>query len=85
MRYDSLYSYYQKNKNCIEKKLSNFYSEAFAKTLNCLSSVSSLIITNQFLTKNTNKYWYSEYFSKTTYYKKRIEAIDEFLSYYIMN
>lgn len=37
-----------------------------------------LIIRNMFVTNRLQKEWYLEYFSKTTYYRKRKEAINEF-------
>ncbi|VDR41874.1 Uncharacterised protein [Mycoplasmopsis caviae] len=61
----------------------NFFTDKFKKVFNCLSNVSQLIIKNEFMKRNENKLWYEDYFSKSTYYKNRKIAIDEFLIYYL--
>nr|WP_307918422.1 hypothetical protein [Mycoplasmopsis bovis] len=40
------------------------------------------MITKEFLEKE-NSYWYEEFYSKTTYYKYRKNAVNEFLAYYL--
>ncbi|QSF13469.1 MG284/MPN403 family protein [Mycoplasma sp. Mirounga ES2805-ORL] len=62
--------------------IEDYYSENFSKTLACLTDLSKKIIIEEFLRKNKNQFWYEEYFSKSTYYKRRSEAIIEFLSLY---
>lgn len=60
----------------------NLYSDKLKQVLDCLSESSQNIIKNEFLFSK-EIFWYEKYFSKTTYYKKRKEAVDEFLAYYI--
>ncbi|MGY5139198.1 MG284/MPN403 family protein [Mycoplasmopsis gallinarum] len=74
-----------KNSKREDKPLSDYFSEHFKKTLLCLSDLSKLIIQEEFLNGLHKKEncWFETYFSKSTYYKKRKQAIDEFLFYYL--
>ncbi|ADE19470.1 MG284/MPN403 family protein [Mycoplasma crocodyli] len=49
-----------------------------------MTPFNSWLIKNAFMTKNEQLmgHWYEEYFSKTTYYKKKKEAINEFMALY---
>ncbi|WP_029608668.1 MG284/MPN403 family protein [Mycoplasma simbae] len=58
------------------------YRSRFAQTMAMLTPISSMIIENEFNNKNT-KDWYDKHFSKTTYYKNRKKAIEEFLYFYL--
>ncbi|VEU77168.1 MG284/MPN403 family protein [Mycoplasmopsis columbina] len=84
-RWDALKNSYSELQNKDEYKLNKFYSNNFSKVLACLTDISKMIIENEFLNNNKNKSWYLLYFSKTTYYKYRNNAIDEFLFYYLDN
>ncbi|MCR8966486.1 MG284/MPN403 family protein [Mycoplasma zalophidermidis] len=60
----------------------NNYSK-FDQTIEMLNKNSKLIIENEFVIKNQDKEWYDMHFSRTTYYKKRRKAIEEFLYFYL--
>lgn len=77
---DFIEKYYKKNVN---SRSNNYFSDKFKRVYNCLSGVSQLIIKNEFMKQSENKLWYQDYFSKSTYYKNRKNAIDEFLIYYL--
>ncbi|WP_027120573.1 MG284/MPN403 family protein [Mycoplasmopsis lipofaciens] len=53
------------------------------KVLRLLSKNSLLIIRNDFINKYKSKNWFEQYFSKTTYYKYKREALEEFLYLYV--
>ncbi|WP_430003299.1 MG284/MPN403 family protein, partial [Mycoplasmopsis bovis] len=57
-------------------------SEKFNRALVCLEDNYKHLITKEFLEKENN-YWYEEFYSKTTYYKYRKNAVNEFLAYYL--
>ncbi|WP_406616993.1 MG284/MPN403 family protein [Mycoplasmopsis adleri] len=59
-----------------------FLSDKFKNILECLSDDSKHIIFMEFI-KPKHNFWYEDFYSKTTYYKKRKKAVNEFLSYYI--
>lgn len=65
-----------------KKLLINAQNKHFSDVLNSLDPINYLIILNNYIKQNTNKDWTDEYFSKTTYYKKRKSAIEEFLYLY---
>ncbi|EFF41243.1 MG284/MPN403 family protein [Mycoplasmopsis alligatoris] len=52
--------------------------------LDNMNPFNSWIIKKSFMDKNENlmSHWYEEFFSKTTYYKKKKEAIREFMGLY---
>ncbi|VEU75691.1 Uncharacterised protein [Mycoplasmopsis maculosa] len=53
-------------------------------TISKLNYANKIILLNDFIFKNeNNKFWYEEFFSKSTYYKKRAEAVEEFLFYFL--
>lgn len=52
----------------------------FEHILENLEPVYSLIITKVFLEKPKEETWYMDYFSKSTFYKRQHEAIDEFIN-----
>lgn len=52
------------------------------KILSMLTETSANIIQHEFLENLTCKEWIDKYFSRATYYKRRKEAIEEFLFYY---
>lgn len=53
----------------------------FEQVLDLLSPTSHLIIENLYLKRDISKNWFDKYFCKTTYYKRKHDAIDEFLAY----
>lgn len=55
----------------------------FKETLSLMDKTSAMIIEKEFDEYNTDKFWYDKYFSKTTYYKNRKKAIEEFLYFYL--
>ncbi|AIA29249.1 hypothetical protein MCAL160_0957 [Mycoplasmopsis californica HAZ160_1] len=69
------------NPNAFEK--ANKKYSKFMQTLRLLSPASELIIKNEFCTKTYDKEWYDKHFSRTTYYKNRKKAIEEFLYFYL--
>ncbi|MCS4536977.1 MULTISPECIES: MG284/MPN403 family protein [unclassified Mycoplasma] len=60
----------------------NFPESKFQRTLELLKPESAFIIRNEF-NENNNRDWYDLHFSKTTYYKNRKKAIEEFLYFYL--
>ncbi|MDJ1645605.1 MG284/MPN403 family protein [Mycoplasma phocimorsus] len=52
----------------------------FDQVLNLLSPTSYLIIYNDYINQNSKKDWKDMYFSKTTYYKRKHQAVDEFIN-----
>ncbi|WP_027334549.1 MG284/MPN403 family protein [Mycoplasmopsis felifaucium] len=72
------------NLSSIDKtfKNNNFLSDKLLRVLDCLCEDSKHIIINEFF-ENSGQLWYEDFYSKTTYYKKRKFAVEEFLSYYI--
>ncbi|WP_027120713.1 MG284/MPN403 family protein [Mycoplasmopsis lipofaciens] len=63
--------------------LADYYSEKFTKVLLCMTESNRFILQKEFLEKNNDKFWYEDFMSKTTYYKRRNEAVDEFLYFYL--
>lgn len=47
-----------------------------------LSSNSRIIIDKEYICKDDNSYWWEKYYSRSTYYRQRIKAINEFLEIY---
>ncbi|UUM25650.1 hypothetical protein NQV05_00640 [Mycoplasmopsis agalactiae] len=70
------------NRNKIHHRSRTFFSDKFNRALECLEDNYKHLITKEFLEKENN-YWYEEFYSKTTYYKYRKKAVDEFLAYYL--
>lgn len=52
----------------------------FDQVLNLLIPTSYLIIYNDYIAENKRGNWRDLYFSKTTYYKRKHEAVDEFIN-----
>ncbi|MDI4567716.1 MAG: hypothetical protein E7Y34_01370 [Mycoplasma sp.] len=53
----------------------------FEKMLKIMDVNHRLIIQNDFIEQSKNSSWYENYWSKSTYYKLKHEAIEEFLSF----
>ncbi|KUH47639.1 MG284/MPN403 family protein [Mycoplasmopsis meleagridis] len=53
------------------------------RVLNLLEETNKLIIENDFINKYTDKDWYEQYFCKSSYYKHKNNAVEEFLYYYL--
>ncbi|UUD36946.1 Uncharacterised protein [Mycoplasmopsis californica] len=69
-------------KNTLELNKTMKVKSIFEQILNLLSPTSYMIIDNLFLKEHEEKEkWIDQYFSKTTFYKRQHEAIDEFLDY----
>ncbi|MBZ4195302.1 MG284/MPN403 family protein [Mycoplasma tauri] len=71
---------FSQNRN--EEKNGFTYSENLHRALECISPESKHLLRKEFL-EEKESYWYEKYYSKTTYYKYRRNAVDEFLAYYI--
>ncbi|MGP1451385.1 MAG: MG284/MPN403 family protein [Metamycoplasmataceae bacterium] len=54
----------------------------FKKVLDSLDPLSYLIILNTYIKQHNDKDWMDEYFSRSTYYKRRKIALEEFLYLY---
>ncbi|VEU58777.1 MG284/MPN403 family protein [Mycoplasmopsis gallinacea] len=53
--------------------------------LSNMSPKNAWIIEKTYLSNNYNSEWYLDYFSKTTFYKRKREAIKEFVDLYFSN
>ena len=58
------------------------YVTTVKKTLAKLNDENRYIIKNEFLTSNNDPMWWSKYYSKSTYYRKRYFAIKQFMEIY---
>ncbi|WP_029513165.1 MG284/MPN403 family protein [Mycoplasmopsis primatum] len=65
----------------IDHQIKSFYSNKFMKVLSSLSKNYKHLLENEFL-KDNDSFWYTDFYSKTTYYKYRKNAVNEFLIYY---
>ncbi|MCS4536968.1 MULTISPECIES: MG284/MPN403 family protein [unclassified Mycoplasma] len=70
-----------------EKKdsLFNYFSENMQRVLTCVSKLNKELIIQLFLIPNEDKKWWEALCSKTTFYKRRKEMVDEFIFYYFSN
>ncbi|MDD3383887.1 MAG: hypothetical protein WC123_02520 [Bacilli bacterium] len=66
-------NYYNKQESLI-----NYIDEIYSM----LSINSKIIIDKEYIKKDTNSYWWEKYYSRSTYYRQRIKAINEFLEIY---
>jgi len=57
------------------------YIESFDLALNCLTPQQRMIIYNDFLTKQF-AFWWEMIFARSTYYRKKLEAVQHFCSYF---
>lgn len=79
---DEKSSLFSSDRNKMNYTGRSFFSEKFNRALKCLEDNYKHLITKEFLEKENN-YWYEEFYSKTTYYKYRKNAVNEFLAYYL--
>lgn len=79
---DEKSSLFSSDRNKMNYTGRSFFSEKFNRALECLEDNYKHLITKEFLEKENN-YWYEEFYSKTTYYKYRKNAVNKFLAYYL--
>lgn len=70
-------------KTLLDYKEKEFFSKKLLRVLECLTKEQRHLIKNEFLNKDKKKFWYEDFYSKTTYYKRRSEAVNDFLLLYI--
>ncbi|QBF34854.1 hypothetical protein EG856_02945 [Mycoplasmopsis phocirhinis] len=83
---DKAFKKYQIKNKFIDKTLNEnnvpLILSKFQRTLEFLKPQNAFIIKNEF-NEHNNRDWYDLHFSKTTYYKNRKNAIEEFLYFYL--
>ncbi|QBF34864.1 hypothetical protein EG856_02995 [Mycoplasmopsis phocirhinis] len=65
--------------------LFGYFSENMQRVLTCVSKLNKEMIIQLFISPNQDKKWWEALCSKTTFYKRRKEMVDEFIFYYFSN
>ncbi|BAW18422.1 hypothetical protein MBVG596_0821 [Mycoplasmopsis bovigenitalium] len=64
------------------KHLYDYVSENLQRVLTCMSDANKEILEKDILKPESDKEWWEDICSKTTYYKRRTQMINEFIFYY---